>query len=77
MLTDERKADILLMDEAKGRKISGQMGIRIMGTIGFLISAYEDKLLIAEEVRKCIDELRRSGRHIGLWHYQMLLDKLQ
>ena len=27
VLTDERKADILLMDEAKGRTISGKMGI--------------------------------------------------
>ena len=77
VLTDELKADILLMDEAKGRKISGQMGIRIMGTIGLLISAYEDRLITAEEARKCIDELQRSGRHIGERHYQMLLDRLQ
>lgn len=77
VLTDELKADILLMDEAKGRKISGQMGITIMGTIGLLISAYEDKLITAEEARRCIDELQRSGRHIGKRHYQMLLDRLQ
>ena len=77
VLTDELKADILLMDEAKGRKISGQMGIRIIGTIGLLISAYEDRLITAEEARKCIDELQRSGRHIGERHYRMLLDRLQ
>ena len=77
VLTDELKADILLMDEAKGRKISGQMGIRIMGTIGLLINAYEDRLITAEEARKCIDELQRSGRHIGGRHYRMLLDRLQ
>ena len=77
VLTDERKADILLMDEAKGRTISGQMGITIMGTIGLLISAYEDKLITAEEARKCIDNLQASGRHIGERHYRMLLDKLR
>lgn len=77
VLTDELKADILLMDEAKGRTISGQMGITIMGTIGLLISAYEDKLITSEEVRRCIDDLQRSGRHIGERHYQMLLDRLQ
>jgi len=77
VLTDERKADILLMDEAKGRAISGKMGITVMGTIGILISAYEDNLITSEEVRKCIDDLQRSGRHIGERYYQMLLDRLQ
>ncbi len=77
VLTDELKADILLMDEAKGRKISGQMGITIMGTIGLLVSAYEDRIITSEEVRRCIDALQRSGRHIGERHYQMLLDRLQ
>ena len=77
VLTDERKADILLMDEAKGRAISGKMGITVMGTIGILISAYEENLITSEEVRKCIDDLQRSGRHIGERYYQMLLDRLQ
>ena len=39
VLTDELKADLLLMDEAKGRNVSAQMGLRIMGTIGILIAA--------------------------------------
>lgn len=77
VLTDERKADILLMDEAKGRAISGKMGITVMGTIGILISAYEENLITSEEVRKCIDDLQRSGGHIGERYYQMLSDRLQ
>ncbi len=77
VLTDERKADILLMDEAKGRTISGKLGITVMGTIGILISAYEDNLITSEEARRCIDDLQRTGRHIGERHYQMLLDRLQ
>lgn len=77
VLADERKADILFMDEAKGRAISGKMGISIMGTIGLLISAYEDHLITSEEARRCIDDLRRSGRHIGGGHYQMLLERLR
>ena len=77
VLTDERKADILLMDEVKGRAISKKMEITIMGTIGLLISAYEDNLITAEEARMCIDDLQRSGRHIGERYYQMLLERLQ
>ena len=33
VLTDEVKADLLLMDEAKGRTVSNEMGFKIMGTI--------------------------------------------
>ena len=77
VLSDEIQADILLMDEAKGRKISDQMGIHIMGTIGILMVAYEDDILTADEVNKCIDGLQNAGRHIGHKHYQMLLDRLK
>lgn len=76
VLTDEEKADLLLMDEAKGRYVSAQMGIRIMGTIGILMAAYEAHELTSEEIRECINGLQRAGRHIGQHHYQMLLDKL-
>ena len=77
VLTDELKADLLLMDEAKGRSISNQMGFRIMGTIGVLMAAYEEHELTANEVKECIEGLQRAGRHIGQRHYQMLLDMLK
>ena len=32
--------------------------------------------LTADEVRGCIEDLQRTGRHIGQKHYQILLDKL-
>ena len=77
ILSDEIQADILLMDEAKGRKISDQMGIHIMGTSGIWMVAYEDDILTADEVKTCIDGLQNAGRHIGHKHYQMLLDRLK
>ena len=76
ILTDEQSADLLLMDEAKGRAVSFQMGFKIMGTIGILMAAYEENELTADEVRGCIEDLQRTGRHIGQKHYQLLLDKL-
>lgn len=76
ILTDELNADVLLMDEAKGRTISFQMGIKIMGTIGVLMAAYEENELTADEVRACVKGLQNAGRHIGQKHYQILLDKL-
>lgn len=68
---------IVLTDEAKGRNVSTQMGLRIMGTIGILMAAYEEQELTSDEVRECVDELQRAGRHIGQRHYQMLLSRLK
>ena len=77
VLSDELKADLLLMDEAKGRNVSTQMGLQIMGTIGLLMAAYEEQELTSDEIRMCIDGLQRAGRHIGQRHYQMLLSRLK
>lgn len=77
VLADEWKAELLLMDEAKGRNVSAQMGLKIMGTIGILMAAYEEYELTADEVRECIHGLQRAGRHIGQRHYQLLLDRLR
>ncbi len=76
ILTDEQNADVLLMDEAKGRAVSFQMGLKIMRTIGILMAAYEENELTADEVKECVEGLQRAGRHISHKHYQMLLNKL-
>ena len=76
VLSDELKADLLLMDEAKGRNVSTQMGLQIMGTIGLLMAAYEEQELTSDEIRKCIDGLQRAGSTLQR-HYQMLLNRLK
>ena len=77
VLTDECKAALLLMDEAKGRMVSSQMGLKIMGTIGILMAAYEENELSSNEVRECVDGLQHAGRHISQAHYQALLNRLR
>ena len=62
--------------EAKGRNVSSQMGLQIMGTIGILMAAYEEHELTSNEVKECIDGLQRAGRHIGQRHYHILLSRL-
>lgn len=74
--TDENKADLLLMDEAKGRQIAKQMGLKIMGTVGILLAAYEDGLLQKEEIIQCVSILRNSRRHISEALYEQLMERL-
>ena len=64
---------IVLTDELN---VSSQMGLQIMGTIGILMAAYEEHELTSNEVKECIDGLKRAGRHIGQRHYHILLSRL-
>ncbi len=76
-LADNKKADLLLMDEARGREVAIRMGIKIMGTIGILGLAYESSLISKEEIKQAIDILRDSGRHISERLYEQLLYFIQ
>ena len=77
ILSDEIKADLLLMDELKGRQVAKQMGLNIMGTVGILMTAFDEELLSAEEIEKCIDVLRSNGRHISEKLYEQLMEKIR
>lgn len=73
ILSDFCKAELLLMDEKKGRQVAKQMGLHLMGTVGMLRVAYEEKLLSYEEIRECIESLQRNGRHISSRLFEQLL----
>lgn len=77
ILSDEIKADLLLMDELKGRQVAKQMGLNIMGTVGILMTSFDEELLSAEEIEKCIDVLRSNGRHISEKLYEQLMEKIR
>ena len=50
ILADELRAEVLLIDERKGRKIAKQLGINLSGTLGVLMKAFDKKLL---NILKC------------------------
>ena len=77
VLSDDIQADLLLMDEAKGRDVAKQMGIKLMGTIGLLMASYQNGNISSDEIKKCIEILRDSGRHIGDKYLGLLLKRIK
>jgi predicted nucleic acid-binding protein len=60
VIAHELHADLLLIDESRGRSIAAQEGIRTIGLLGVLIEAKSMKLIGA--VRPLMDELKVKAR---------------
>ena len=52
ILFDEQNANLLLMDERKGRSVAKQLHIKHIGTAGILMQAYDMKLMQQSEIEK-------------------------
>lgn len=77
ILSDTCCADLLLMDESKGRLVARQMGLHLMGTVGILKAAYEEGLLSYNDIEECITILKNHGRHISDRLYEQLLESIR
>ena len=62
---DDHSADILLMDEASGRRVALDMGLQIMGSVGILISAFREGLMSTGEAEEAFRNIRKANRHIS------------
>lgn len=61
IMYDEQKANLLLMDERKGRSVAKQLNVRHIGTIGILMLAYDKEMASAMEVKRCVDTMLVNG----------------
>lgn len=76
ILADELKASVLVMDERKGRKVAQKMGIKITGTVGILIQAYDEKKISANDVKSYLTQLKNSNIRLSESLIQQALDLL-
>ncbi len=59
VLAIEKQADILLMDEKKGRLIAEHEGVSIIGLIGVLVAAKRKEII--RNVREVLDKLEQQA----------------
>ena len=62
-LADERHAELVIMDEAAGRRELSRRGLAFLGTVGVLILAKQRQLLAA--LKPELDQLRACGFHLS------------
>ena len=58
VMANSRKADLLVMDEHKGRSVAKKMGLPITGTIGLLLKSFYDGMLTSGDIEECIEKLK-------------------
>lgn len=59
ILAGELRADLILMDEARGRRVCEARGLRYTGTLGVLLLAKQNRFI--EGVTPYLDQLASSG----------------
>ena len=61
VLADEKKSDVLIIDERRGRLVAQKLGITITGTVGVLVQANNEGMITKDEAESCLEFLRKSN----------------
>ena len=74
VLAHENSADLLLMDERRGRRRALQSGLAVVGTLGILVEARQQKLI--GPLRPMLDLLRNLPFHMSDTLYSEVLSRV-
>ena len=77
VMANNRKADLLVMDEHKGRGVAKKMGLPITGTIGLLLKAFDEGMLIAEDIEECIEKLKETNVRISEGLFEIMREHIR
>lgn len=73
---EKLQADMMLLDEKKARKMASLMNIKVMGTVGILIKAYEKKIISKDEILVSVNIMKSYGRFVSESVYEELFRML-
>ena len=72
ILAQEKKADLILLDDSAAKKTAKYLGLTVTGTLGVLIKAKQQGII--QEIRPLLSEMRLNGFYINSVVERMVLD---
>jgi predicted nucleic acid-binding protein len=70
-------ADIVLMDDASGRRVATAMGLNVKGTLYVLLKACKSGIISKKECKDCIEKINRVGFRMGSEIYGLVMQELE
>ena len=74
VMADEQGVDAVLVDDLRARNFAMAMGLRVIGTAGILLLAYDQGISV--DVKSTLDEMRSRGFRLADSVYQAILQHI-
>ena len=65
ILFGELKAELILMDERRGREVAIKLKMPLSGTLGVLLEAFDKNIISREEIEQYLDEFQKQHRRFS------------
>lgn len=77
LLAKQKRASLVLIDDASARTIAHSFGLNVKGTVFVLLRAYKNKMLTKDEVRRLMAQLVAEGFRISQELYASVLEEIE